>query len=542
MIPRVRIEDFATNDAPELSTLSTMQQYRNTQGNICKFEKMLKDNHQIMSDKDSKLIMKRCYQFQNTKIEDIYKSWETRNLTSKYIKFTQMTSNFNDIVFRIDTEVKKFGDSLPLNKPRINGSVYAFVCQIPKKTDASGNPIIMQDFQNMQSTAPDDPIYPMSPGDIDANQDPNKGIFYTIVIIYDQYDTNGQIIRDPKLMFSNTLMRSWDNNRISGSSLCFVNGAGVKSGASLKAAGCGSSDGQLAGSYKATCARPTPTGTNTTNFKDYTPWTYGVLYAVNIPNYTNKHGEAAIGIKTHHPIKYSWMTNQCIVDTYPYHILAIDATDNRVYYKENIWTPWILFDSNKYISIAQAHNGDRYAIDNKNALWNIMEAGGISATSASNRRPISTITDVSYVYVNVDGTISFITNTSKFILSTRSINSQSKPEIVTTLHTYLSVSQVDDLNIRIGTDYMVYTQPQSNPAAAWTPIKLTPRVRLRQIIKTPDKSEIYLAIGENGLLYRSPKLGGYWYQVGSNNTKKISNMTIYHITPFAKDQSVIRTV
>jgi hypothetical protein len=288
----------------------------------------MNDNIGLLSDKESSLIMQRCYQFKDT-INNIYTRSEQFTGSSYTTKFTKMTDNFNDISTHVTKDIAAF----PVQP--IQGNVYVLLFQVPNVKDTQGINMYIQSFQIPQSTVDSDPITYYPPFQDTRKENITTGqIFYVGFIIYDRYDKNKKL-QAPVSAFSETNMKLLDRYTASSAPQCFMSGVGVGDGIKM-VAGCASAEASTDEAFPspyARCYLPP-----FSKAKKDSAWSYGVLYKVN-----NNRNMAMPNIRTYFPASPLQEAEglKCVVGN-EFSVLGI-GSDGNTYYMESPGS-WLLVD------------------------------------------------------------------------------------------------------------------------------------------------------------------------------------------------------
>jgi len=230
-----------------------------------------------IDDSGYELIMKRCYQFPGTMIEEIVTGMNqivndpTRVIGQR--SFTLITNNFADVKNKIIADIQTVHDTKI--KGPINGNVYSLLFQVPYYKNAQGQDIIIQSFN--VSSYNFLPSYTADPRNMNGQQQ----IYYAVLMFYGNYNNKWQLQSQDR--FPQFWMSILDTNNISYEPQCYMVGAGNTDGP-FKYAGCSSSKGAINGVNSATCLGPQP-GNNLLQTDSGDPKTtkstYGILYTVN---------------------------------------------------------------------------------------------------------------------------------------------------------------------------------------------------------------------------------------------------------------------
>jgi hypothetical protein len=238
-----------------------------------------------IDDSESELIMSRCYQWPDVRIEQ-FTRWMNDSIkdpkTVGTRGFTVMTYNFTDVKNKIIEDIERVKDTLI--KDPINGPVYALITQVPYYKDAQGKDIVIQSFNvdgyNYQPTYTSDP----------KNMNGNQPIYYLVWMFYGQYKNKQWTMTrtDGFKQIMQILDQSGGGSGglggggVSYEQQCYMAGAG--SGGAFNYAGCSSSDGKINGVNSASCLGP-KAGNNILQTDKLDPKTtkssYAILYTIN---------------------------------------------------------------------------------------------------------------------------------------------------------------------------------------------------------------------------------------------------------------------
>lgn len=241
---------------------------------ISKYDKRMTDIDfmSTIDDQKDELIMKRCYQIPNFKIEQMQMK---KDDPCKLRTFDIVTSDFTEVINKIVLNVQEIYDTRV--KGLIHGPIYVLLSQIPYYKNDKGEDIALQSFNTSS--------YQFSPYLNETNVNNTSAIYYKCIIYYSRYSRGWRLNEED--LFKKTLMTYLDRNNTSFEPQCYIKGVGASSGP-LKYGGCASSDGTIKVDNKpinsAKCLGPKPGNnllqTDNTDVKN-TPSTYVILYVLN---------------------------------------------------------------------------------------------------------------------------------------------------------------------------------------------------------------------------------------------------------------------
>lgn len=318
-------EPFAQDNEP--SNLSSIQYYRNALGSLCNFETSMNKYNQLISDKEKPLKMNRCYKFENQTINQLhgkygtlYKpddiqsittilkkqhivpgtekyshgnlQWNSISSSSYTVNFMMYVDSFDRVINQVTNIVEAFATAT--NNPKISGPVYALLFQVPDIKDDNTVRYI-QAYQNDQSLDPNfgaaSPIdyFPPFQRNMDKKQSDIAGkIFYTVYVIFDNYQLNSisktiEVLNNKFTTFSMTVKKSLDRNNVSVTTQCFIAGIGEPSSNPFYIGGCASSSDSKNTNNEfpsmpsgQRCLRPSFDTTDQS-----AAWSYGILYTIH---------------------------------------------------------------------------------------------------------------------------------------------------------------------------------------------------------------------------------------------------------------------
>ena len=284
------------------------------------FSKSLPDNS---SDKKKLLIMSRCYETPGAKdllIDMISNAYKTNAFVSytEIISDLKSVTDFSSVLEAITTNVNTFYNLLNMNSGnipnKIKGCVYALIFQTPIYRDNSDKNNINNININRnifpQSLNKNDLLVYYSPsfiGKISNNIiNPNKKnssyntstpISYYVYLIYDQYNSgpnssSGKItLANKGNTFSNSTPKTQsmpgisktylDERHLSGAEQCYINAMGP--GGMDYIGGC-TSISETKNNNNSPNSPVNSVLCQSQKQEDYYPWSYFVLYTVNMPS------------------------------------------------------------------------------------------------------------------------------------------------------------------------------------------------------------------------------------------------------------------
>jgi len=267
LVPKNKKENFESLNGFTSETL-----YRDLK-DLTKFDARIKDPSfiQTADDRNYELIMKRCYQYAGTTIEQIITGSQNDATVPCYTQsFQKITSDFavvkNSIINNIQSayDILNNGTQAP-----IHGPIYVMIYQVPYYKNSLGQDISLQSFNVSQ--------YNFLP----TNKSGIQNIFYYVQMFYGRYAKNGSLMSSDQ--YARQVLPGHDAQMHSFEPQCFMVGNGTTDGSKVYA-GCASSKGLINGLNSATCLGPVPGNSvmqNDPEDKKNTVSTYGVLYTVN---------------------------------------------------------------------------------------------------------------------------------------------------------------------------------------------------------------------------------------------------------------------
>ena len=240
LIPRRHNEILTHENFISLDGYTSKTLYRDTK-NIAVYDSVTQQPSYMdtIDDKNDMLLMKRCYQFADSTLNDVIDLLTSKKLVNNAVQQGVVyTNDFGTVSNNIIQSIQTAHDTFLNNgiASPIHGPVYVFIFQVPYYKNNLGEDISIQSFN--VSTYQFQPYYVDPKNSLNSN--PDHLIQYNYIICYGRYDKNGNIMDTDT--FATKVLPDLDKKYVSYQNQCYINGAGIAQGPKVFA-GCSSSSG-----------------------------------------------------------------------------------------------------------------------------------------------------------------------------------------------------------------------------------------------------------------------------------------------------------